>query len=826
MEDLIFDPSGSGSIGDYHGGCVGKTMAYATGNGSKITIRVDGADLYRDVDPEQCLDANGDPIGGVEDVLAYVQANFNKASVTPGQLNEILAAAENYTDAQIELVQSGVGNALTDTEPISGIHTYNLVGGDGTYTNFLSAAETPIQLSEEQAGSGEWQVYRTEVDGYWTLRRIVVDLGSAVKKSDVRMVAKGINLVDPSRFISDSYISTTSGAIASAAGYVRTDYFDLKEGVAHSLQGLPSISSKAIRFENASGAYVGHISVGAQPFSFTPPAGTVRGTVTVKRPQDAAPTAFMINEGAAKAYEPFAGLVISEIEETAIQADVLKSGATMDGAQVATVTDLLDLRGKIVILKSGLNFFVRTGYSDTEDIVHKFCFTTDSATSNETFDFLADYIISKTAANSEAIYQAGKIIQASSDEVAPFNTARFGNIGEGHGPSAPRVTSTAHDKTSDDLMSLWEATDGKKFYLVSIIDNNTLQFVCQPYAIGGSPELYMDQNIAAGNLTHVSGATNTGTITVNFKTPTQQYPVHKNVALKPLLDGKTVTSDGVYAGNEFKVSCEYDIIDPPTVEFEVPFSYQSGDSWVRMSNIYDFQKNGTVLIRTTINFKRQKTLLYYYGTMFRKPPTTTYPRLFHFVPKSLPVSGVDYANIHEVTTNPSTANFLSSHRQRDDYPIDRHISLLADSGGAYKVGVAIGLSTDKGYTKRETREGISQDWEIASSAKVYPRAIMTYAAESQVLDIIAYRAYFDATKTGDATSVFSYNYGGATYLVIDTHGEKAKGFAKCPAELVGKSIVEIVESSEGFIPLSDTITESGLLFKSESENNYIILKIA
>lgn len=113
MDDLIFDPSGSGSIGDYHGGCVGKTMAYATGNGSKITIRVDGADLYRDVDPEQCLDANGDPIGGVEDVLAYVQSNFHKASVTPGQM-------EDFFNSRIQNISQEDYDALDEEEQENG----------------------------------------------------------------------------------------------------------------------------------------------------------------------------------------------------------------------------------------------------------------------------------------------------------------------------------------------------------------------------------------------------------------------------------------------------------------------------------------------------------------------------------------------------------------------------------------------------------------------------------------------------------------------------------------------------------------------------------
>jgi len=60
------------------------------------------------------------------DVLPISDADGNLKKITVGNL--------------LAPVFGGVGNAITSTLPVTGINTYNVTGGAGTYSNFLSAA--------------------------------------------------------------------------------------------------------------------------------------------------------------------------------------------------------------------------------------------------------------------------------------------------------------------------------------------------------------------------------------------------------------------------------------------------------------------------------------------------------------------------------------------------------------------------------------------------------------------------------------------------------------------------------------------------------------
>ncbi|MFA6057301.1 MAG: hypothetical protein WC756_03815 [Taibaiella sp.] len=103
--------------------------------------------------------------------------------------DETLEASKEFTTSQMNTVASGIGNAIFTSDPADAdYNTYNLVGGAGVYTNFLSDVATPIELTSAQVpptAKKAWQVYRTEPTGYWTLKEVPLDLSTYATKVEL-----------------------------------------------------------------------------------------------------------------------------------------------------------------------------------------------------------------------------------------------------------------------------------------------------------------------------------------------------------------------------------------------------------------------------------------------------------------------------------------------------------------------------------------------------------------------------------------------------------------------------------------------------------------
>lgn len=243
----------------------------------------------------------------------------------------------------------------------------------------------------------------------------------------------------------------------------------------------------------------------------------------------------------------------------------------------------------------------------------------------------------------------------------------------------------------------------------------------------------------------------------------------------------------------------------------------------RISNTYEYQENGACVFKWIGDFKRNKALSYYYGAQCVKLPISygEYDAVYHLLPKSVPVSGRDFSNLYNVTTNPPETNFLRAARERDAYPLDRHLQFL-EKDGVLEIGFAMGFNTEIGIMERTYALNKTHDWQIANTAKSYPRVLAGIETEENVYELVGYRTFFDATQTGDATGIFDYQVNDTTYIVIDVLEATSKGYAKTDYALNGK-VVEVVESSTSFTLESNIIGYEGILF-STSGKGYAILK--
>ena len=127
----------------------------------------------------------------------------------------------------------------------------------------------------------------------------------------------------------------------------------------------------------------------------------------------------------------------------------------------------------------------------------------------------------------------GVAFTTAGDDIAPYYIADS-IVGANHGLSKLMVTAAAHGKTTDDVGSKWLSDTGKELALLGVTGVNTLLFISAD-----------NKPTVTSKLSHLSGATNTGDITVDSKSTGQLYPSHKNRSISLQVDGvSTVIADG------------------------------------------------------------------------------------------------------------------------------------------------------------------------------------------------------------------------------------------------------------------------------------------
>ena len=104
-------------------------------------------------------------------------------------------------------------------------------------------------------------------------------------KSGVVTVMAGAtkNLFNPANVIEGSYIDRTNGNIVTVTGWQRTGNIACTAGLFYAVSGLITNTSKAVRFENASGTYIGLFDIFTNGPVFQVPAGATQMSVTLKR---------------------------------------------------------------------------------------------------------------------------------------------------------------------------------------------------------------------------------------------------------------------------------------------------------------------------------------------------------------------------------------------------------------------------------------------------------------------------------------------------------------------------------------------------------------
>lgn len=454
-------------------------------------------------------------------------------------------AVDSYLNVQMEL-----GDTATTFEAY--VANIKSVFGDGIRANSIEQGGETI--TSDKIG----------LHGYSSSPKTIKELDLQLESFTTNRPS--VNLFNKETVIDGEFINTGDGSVSAVAGWARSALIPVTAGLQYTISGLESKSGKAIRWEDGSGGFISYDSfstaVNNDPVTFTAPVGAVFATFTVKRDTDSGDydTAMFEQNSEASSYEPY-GIIYT----------VLKSNLPAI-TEVAPIKVSIDL-GTDNSTKLEYSF----GGNDYKITVAPF--RTPNIEDSSIFEWI-NYTI-------DGVSQLDFF-----DENAPY---RFLNetLGGNHGYLKTRIQTASHDKTWADVGSIW-LVDSVEVVLVGVA-GNFLDFLVRN----------TDTTFTGLSLTHVSGATNTGTITGTAYFVKDLFPVWKNHSIKMLVDGKELTpSTGVLYCEEISFVESYEILDRPSmilwfianVGSVVEGQEYGGDSIVRTSYIYEFNAFGNCSI--------------------------------------------------------------------------------------------------------------------------------------------------------------------------------------------------------------------------------------
>lgn len=522
-------------------------------------------------------------------------------------------------------------------------------------------------------------------------------------------------------------------------------------------------------------------------------------------------------EGAsATAYQPYAPLGVATLIPSALP-------------QVATSLPMS-------LSRRGSALYIRGLFDDTYDIVTQVLLSTGV---NSTVNVQGARKILRSAETVSG-WNSGTVLSVTGDSSAPLNYNGT-YIGANHGANfVQSVTATAHGKATQDVGSEWVDGAAIKWYLMKIVDANTLWFMPQN---GAAYPAWSFTTAMTGNLTHSSGATNTGAITVGSKVLTQLTPAIQNQSARVFLDGVTeITGDGDYTCHFVDVVNSYDIASPAAVVTYVrglvggatqpSFIDPSIASDIHRTLTYRYSENGSCTI--TDGVRVLSTGLSWGGGYF---PGTQHEalnysgkQLWQYIPRVTAITGAiktwNFASQEQIDGSMEQVDFYNANWSDANNPPDR-LAQIVKTAGVAEFGVMIGASPVRGTGPAAIRKTLVTDALFVSAArKQYIKAVGPSAAIAQgsYYETVAYRSYWSAATCPQATTFSWYRDGKDIIVIADFHQNSSFAALKLPSQFVGRDIA-VVDKTASATVHSSVLTTDGILVSITGGYGYVVLKI-
>lgn len=456
--------------------------------------------------------------------------------------------------------------------------------------------------------------------------------------------------------------------------------------------------------------------------------------------------------------------------------------------------------GEAVALIVGVErYAIRIHLNDTYDAIHKL-----RTGLNNNLRIDAVYLIPKTEPlNASNLVWEENVIHLTDDEIAPIFLDIHSAYGGNHGALPMNYSSTSHGKTNSDLGSVWSGAT-YEYYLLEIVDDNNLVFISKAFTYNGNTTILAGiSGNDADTLTHVSGATNTATISGTGAVGSQLRPVTRKNNVTITVDNKIITESGVYLGNEISFVDEHEVVDPRAFDLSTiqvdGFDSTKGETLEKNYIKYLYDASNTLNVSYTkepINSVNSSYFAFMQSNKFTTGADSTTVNMA-YMPNAAVKSGYDLKNKVDLTNPLGTQlTYLSADREDLTKSINRFVQVLEDGSGNQKYGYAQMYNFEAYQTKESTRKGLSEQWEIrSSSGKSYPRALVDILGDETYTGAIS-RNYFDAAKNGNDVVVYWSNQIDGWYLYVDFFGAVNDKVIKLPSYLHNKSI-EVIEAFNG-----------------------------
>lgn len=481
------------------------------------------------------------------------------------------------------------------------------------------------------------------------------------------------------------------------------------------------------------------------------------------------------------------------------------------------------MQGAISVKKSGEIFEIRSNLDTTSDIVIQ---TNRSGSNNGSFNIV------KTMLYNKGELSGGSLIDSNSDDITPIRLGTWTTLGANHGyTSIAVVTVVGHDKTVADLGSQW--TDGVKTYTLLKISGNDLTFGA-PYTVTDGVTISSTPTLAA-NLTHVSGATHTSTVSKTTQPGIGNglLPSTNNKSVKYFLDGVEITTDGVYYGFELRVHESYNIMDYKSLidyaQTHIGTSYANDNvgGAIRLSISYVFTDKGSLMIHH--NFRvLSKVTIGECGFIQAIPMSLTGYKVWKYIPNVLPTNGIDFKTPVDMSAYNTTVLFGITDCIDSNIPVNRVVDWLKDSStGARKLGFTMGYIPDKSDSKYTARIANSsgQLWEVRNTKKTYPCAMRSLTLNTgDYKNFICYRNFISPEWDANATGFHIVKDKKDVYVFIDYHTNASFANIKLDGH-EGKTIT-VFEKSADFTVHNDIVDADGVIFSVVNNYGYAILKVS
>lgn len=400
------------------------------------------------------------------------------------------------------------------------------------------------------------------------------------------------------------------------------------------------------------------------------------------------------------------------------------------------------------------NITVTSDYDENNNLRQNIVEKLETFTNNPIIDFQGSYLVNK-----ETGKQTSLVGYVTADETNP-QVINGLYIGSNHGAMGARVTSTAHGKTQADVGSVWTDTNGVKWDLIRVENENKLFFLQQKTYDLATQNFGFSGSIA-GPLTYVSDGVNTDSITVTSFTETQTFPSIANVEHTFYLvrDGEMIEfnnqATGVsYRADELVIVEEYDIINPASIapalrENKPDGGYTEAPSIAVGEEMFHYKQTITVKADGTIFTEIDHTVL----TDLNGYETYGY----QFYPRNDIYGGGVWRQV------PGTKEFTDGKGVKWDITTPYEYTIVAGTPG-----------TD--LTVPQSRTLKTADW---ADASVVPSRILDFYRDEDGKNVMGYMTGFlpiydgepSVRKTKTTSNIYMYDYKVKAYpIFVGTSG--------------------------------------------------------